>query len=211
MGPTKRTRKPAARYETRRQVAIARKKEKCACELAVPKTDIPLDFYEDISFLKSLSVVASDGVTSFRVHAEPFIYLSDIFLELWKTSKEIIFLNISSEYLNLLINFAYTLTCEISQDNLIPWLQIAKAYKISYILKLCEIFLLKEVLPKNAFKALGITRDYLCHHLVNKILTYITRNFVDIANQECVKVNLVHYLLKIINWLFFLRLCSLGG
>ena len=192
MAPNKPTRKPA-RYETRRQSAIARKKKKCACELTVPKADISLDFYEDTSFFKSLSVVASDGVTSFIVHPVPFISLSEIFTELWKTSKEIIFLNISKEYLNLLVNFAYTLNCEITDDNLIPWLQIAKSYKILYILKLCETFLLNDVLSKNAFKTLGIAREYLCHHLVNKILTYITRNFVDIADQDNVKVSSVSH------------------
>jgi kelch-like protein 10 len=186
MDPRKSTRKPK-RYETRQQSAIAREKTRCACEVTVPKAEIPVDFYEDTSWIQTLTVVSSDGQTSIRAHTVPFLGISDVFFQLYQSSKDIINVNIPPEYLELIVKFSYTLTCDITNENLIPLLEIAKEYKILYILKLCGSFLMKDLLSLNAFHALRMARQYLCIHVINKILSFITRNFVDIIQQNCTK------------------------
>ena len=189
MAPGKSTRK-SGKYATRRQSAIEKNKIKCSCEVIISQDTFQKNFIEENSWLKNLTVTSSDEEQS-SVKAFPLmlISISDVIFQLFQTSKQRITVNIPSKFLEMIVNFSCTMQIDITNENVLPLLEISKEYSILYLMKLCGNFLMKEFLPVNSFQTLKIARQFLCKHMVSKILQFITRNFVDIIKQNCIQVS----------------------
>ena len=189
MAPGKSTRK-SGKYATRRQSAIEKNKIKCSCEVIISQDTFQKNFIEENSWLKNLTVTSSDEEQS-SVKAFPLmlISISDVIFQLFQTSKQRITVNIPSKFLEMIVDFSCTMQIDITNENVLPLLEISKEYSILYLMKLCENFLMKEFLPVNSFQTLKIARQFLCKHMVSKILQFITRNFVDIIKQNCIQVS----------------------
>ena len=125
--------------------AIEKSKNKCSCEVIIPQDTLTKNFVEENSWLKNLTVTSSDEEQS-SVRAFPLmlISISDVIFQLFQTSKQRITVNIPSKFLDTIVNFSFTMQIDISSENVLPLLEIAKEYNILYLMKLCGNFLMKD-------------------------------------------------------------------
>lgn len=91
--------------------------------------------------------------------------------------------DISSYYLNLLLDYAYTGSCKITAGNVEELLIYADRFEIMGVIQLCCQNLIEKLNPKNCFNILKFAKEYFCQGLEKRGKLYIRHNFVEIMSN----------------------------
>lgn len=77
----------------------------------------------------------------------------------------------------LILDYAYTGTCKITDDNVEELLPLADQFEVLGVVQLCCQFLLQELRPENCLGIYKFARHYFCHDLEEKGRKYIRHHF----------------------------------
>ncbi|XP_011302839.1 kelch-like protein 10 [Fopius arisanus] len=88
------------------------------------------------------------------------------------------------EIFSLILDYAYTGTCNVTVDNVEQLLPLADHLEVLGVVQLCCQLLLKELKPDNCLGIYKFTRHYFCHELEKKSRTYIRHHFTEILNES---------------------------
>ncbi|XP_041987203.1 kelch-like protein 10 [Aricia agestis] len=95
-----------------------------------------------------------------------------------------IFVDVPSYYMNLILDYAYTGTCKVTEENVENLLPYADRFDVVGVIQLCCIFLLQQIRPHNCLGIFKFARCYFCNDLEKKGKSYIRQNFGRIL-KEC--------------------------
>lgn len=166
------------------------KNKKCACLMKPVKFSSSFEDLRDAALYANLEAIASDN-TSFAVHSLALCALSDkLFSMFLQSDGKKIFLNMAPNVLRSVIQLGNYGYCDISEDNIIPLMNAAKAYDILYLSNLCGEELWKKISHSTAVDSLKLAKKFLCAHIVERIEIYIRRNFSDLMLEESLQVKI---------------------
>lgn len=77
-------------------------------------------------------------------------------------------LDISSNVLQLLLDYVYTGRCDVTHSNVQWLLPAADIYEILGVVELCCRYLLHEMRPENCLGIYNFSSHYFCHELAKK-------------------------------------------
>lgn len=103
---------------------------------------------------------------------------------------ELVFDEVPSEDLRLIVEYAYTGKCSINNFNVRRLLETADKFNCIGIIDLCCQFLLADLKPENCLSTFQFARDYFCRDLETKGHYFICHNFEQILQSSTEFVNL---------------------
>lgn len=95
-----------------------------------------------------------------------------------------IHLNVSLEIMTLIIDYAYTGTCDITWQNVQELFSSANEYEILGLLELCIQFLETNLTLKNCIGIFVNAKQYFCKELFDNTKVFILKNFEIIARNK---------------------------
>ncbi|KAG7226670.1 hypothetical protein INR49_001840, partial [Caranx melampygus] len=110
-------------------------------------------------------------------------YFCTLFTGAWRSSDKQIYTipGVSSEMMQLVINYAYTHSVHVAGDNVVEVLGAADQLMIPGIIQACCVFLENNLSPMNCLRIWRLVDFYNCNELRDKVFSYILQNFEDIC------------------------------
>lgn len=136
-------------------------------------------------------VKCRDGA-SFQIHRAILAAVSPYFKALFVNSLqcgspevcELTLDDVSSDTLDLILDFAYTGHCNVDETNVEKLLPVADQLDCVGVVQKCCQFLLNELKPDNCLGIFKFARDYFCKDLQEKGWNYIRSNFMDVITDN---------------------------
>lgn len=143
----------------------------------------------------------------FKVHRAILSAISPYFKALFTTSlnggkdtREIITENVPGEYIELILDYAYTGTCAVSSHNVEVLLPIADQYGVLGVVQICCLFLSQELRIDNCLGIYRFSKVYSCHELTVESFKFILSQFKKIIQESPefydLSIDDLHYFLK---------------
>ncbi|XP_046397884.1 kelch-like protein 10 [Ischnura elegans] len=177
---------PRGRYSKRR---------KCSC-FVVTRSNVEFpkiwnELRENGQLCDGL-VKCTVGNAIFRVHRAIISAVSPYFRALFTNSlnggnpevHEVSVDNVPPDALKLILDYAYTGTCAVTQDNVEKLLPVADQFEVLGVIQLCCEFLLQELQPENCLGIFTFAHCYSCIELENTGWEYILRHFMEIVQKS---------------------------
>lgn len=101
-----------------------------------------------------------------------------------KNNSEIITENIPGEYIELILDYAYTGTCGVTSQNVEMLLPIADQYGVLGVVQICCLFLSQELRIDNCLGIYQFSKVYSCHELASETLKFILSHFKKIIKES---------------------------
>lgn len=101
-----------------------------------------------------------------------------------KNNSEIITENIPGEYIELILDYAYTGTCGVTSQNVEMLLPIADQYGVLGVVQICCLFLSQELRIDNCLGIYQFSKVYSCHELASETLKFILSHFKKITKES---------------------------
>ncbi|XP_066583829.1 kelch-like protein 10 [Prorops nasuta] len=98
----------------------------------------------------------------------------------------------SPDIFRLILDYAYTGTCNVTADNVEQLLPLADQFEVLGIVQLCCQFLLQELRPENCLGIVKFARYYFCNSLEEKGRKFIRYRFKSIFTQSPEFKDLTH-------------------
>lgn len=136
-------------------------------------------------------IKCSDGI-SFQIHRAILAAVSPYFKALFVNSlkggspeiSELALEDVTSDILDLILEFAYTGQCKVDETNVERLLPAADQLDCVGVVQKCCQFLLDELKPDNCLGIFKFARDYFCQDLQDKGWNYIRSNFMDVMSNN---------------------------
>ncbi|XP_040890320.1 kelch-like protein 10 [Toxotes jaculatrix] len=120
-------------------------------------------------------------------------YFCTLFTGAWGTSDKQLYTipGVSPEMMNLIINYAYTRSVPVTEDNVVEVLAAAEQLLVPGIVQACCFFLENQLCPENCIGIWKLVDFYHCPELKHKVFLYILYHFEDIAcvSQELLELS----------------------
>ncbi|XP_078039106.1 uncharacterized protein LOC144471169 [Augochlora pura] len=97
---------------------------------------------------------------------------------------EVVIDSIPSEIFSLILDYAYTGTCDVNTENVEQLLPLADQFEVLGVVQLCCQFLLQELRPENCLGIIKFARHYFCRDLEEKGRKYIRHHFKRILQES---------------------------
>ncbi|XP_043677312.1 kelch-like protein 10 [Vespula pensylvanica] len=97
---------------------------------------------------------------------------------------EVVIDSVPSEIFALILDYAYTGTCNVNADNVEQLLPLADQFEVLGVVQLCCQFLLQELKPDNCLGIFKFARHYFCRDLEEKGRRYIRHHFKQILYES---------------------------
>ncbi|KYN13828.1 PREDICTED: kelch-like protein 10 isoform X1 [Trachymyrmex cornetzi] len=101
-----------------------------------------------------------------------------------KTETTELVISVPGEIFGLILDYAYTGTCNVNADNVEQLLPLADQFEVLGIIQLCCQFLLQELRPENCLGIFKFARHYFCHDLEKQGRKYIRHHFKRILQES---------------------------
>ncbi|KYN04498.1 PREDICTED: kelch-like protein 10 [Cyphomyrmex costatus] len=101
-----------------------------------------------------------------------------------KTETTEVVISVPGEIFSLILDYAYTGTCNVNADNVEQLLPLADQFEVLGIIQLCCQFLLQELRPENCLGIFKFARHYFCHDLEKQGRKYIRHHFKRILQES---------------------------
>ncbi|XP_034186020.1 kelch-like protein 10 [Osmia lignaria lignaria] len=92
--------------------------------------------------------------------------------------------SVAGEIFSLILDYAYTGTCNVNADNVEQLLPLADQFEVLGVVQLCCQFLLQELRPENCLGIFKFARHYFCRDLEKKGRKYIRHHFKRILQDS---------------------------
>ena len=205
-GYSKRSRPGLAKMKLRSYT----KSRKCSCVLVPKIFRRPITSIRAHELMMNSAVITRDAIT-LPIHALPVCRLSDqIYLNFVESGGlfNSFSLDIPFETFKLVLDLAYTGTCQITGDNLVELLHSSRRLGIQYLENLCGQFLLDNLSIENAVQTLHIIQPNLCEHRLALVHRFIRINFPEIMRDRSSQVYFKCILMLFATILIFLQIIS---
>ncbi|XP_071451571.1 kelch-like protein 10 [Hetaerina americana] len=171
------------------------KRRKCSC-LVVTRSSVEFPkIWSELRESEQLCdglVKCTDGDVIFRVHRAIVSAISPYFRALFTNSfnggnpevSELSLDNVPPDAMKLILDYAYTGACTITQDNVEKLLPVADQFEVLGVIQLCCEFLLKELQPENCLGIFTFANCYACQELADAGWKYILINFMDVVQKS---------------------------
>lgn len=83
--------------------------------------------------------------------------------------------------MHLVINYAYTHSVHVTEDNVVEVLAAADLLMVPGIIQACCVFLENNLSPMNCLRMWRLVDAYNCHELRDKVFSYILQDFENIC------------------------------
>ncbi|KAH0946331.1 hypothetical protein HN011_002719 [Eciton burchellii] len=97
---------------------------------------------------------------------------------------EVVISSVPGEIFSLILDYAYTGTCNVNADNVEQLLPLADQFEVLGIVQLCCQFLLQELRPDNCLGIFKFARHYFCRDLERQGRKYIRHHFKQILQES---------------------------
>ncbi|XP_014616695.1 PREDICTED: kelch-like protein 10 [Polistes canadensis] len=91
---------------------------------------------------------------------------------------------VTSEMMNLLLEYAYLRSLDVNRDNVCQLLVTADYLSILGVLELCCEYLRQNLQPENCIGIVRFAREHFCKGLENDAYRYVMRHFVQVAQKS---------------------------
>ncbi|XP_020277572.1 kelch-like protein 10 [Pseudomyrmex gracilis] len=137
-------------------------------------------------------VIRCPGDQVFPVHRAILSAVSPYFKALFTNSlkggktetTEVVISSVPGEIFSLILDYAYTGTCNVNADNVEQLLPLADRFEVLGIVQLCCQFLLQELRPENCLGIFKFARHYFCRDLEKQGRKYIRHHFKRILQES---------------------------
>ncbi|CAK9802012.1 Kelch-like protein 10 [Anthophora quadrimaculata] len=92
--------------------------------------------------------------------------------------------SVPGEIFSLILDYAYTGTCNVHAENVEQLLPLADQFEVLGVVQLCCQFLLQELRPENCLGIFKFARHYFCRDLEKKGRKYIRHHFKRILQES---------------------------
>uniref|UniRef100_A0A7N8Y0B2 Kelch-like protein 10 n=1 Tax=Mastacembelus armatus TaxID=205130 RepID=A0A7N8Y0B2_9TELE len=120
-------------------------------------------------------------------------YFSTLFTSAWATSTKQMYTitGVSPEMMQLIINYAYTHTVPVTEDNVVEVLAAGDQFLVPGIVQACCFFLEDQLCLRNCIGIWRLVDLYYCPELKHKVFLYILDHFEAIAcvSQELLELS----------------------
>jgi len=122
----------------------------------------------------------------FPAHRNVLSAASDYFRDLFETccETEVEMTEMTSEGLEILINFIYTADIQISMKNVHYILSAAQSLQIKAVLNFCKTFLIAEISVYNCVDIIHIAEDYKLANVEDKSYNFIAEHLNELVKTE---------------------------
>lgn len=97
---------------------------------------------------------------------------------------DILLPGVTSEMMNLLLEYAYLRSLDVNRDNVCELLVTADYLSILGVLEICCEFLRQNLAPENCIGIMRFAREHFCKGLENDAYRYVMRHFVQVRTIE---------------------------
>ncbi|XP_012259425.2 kelch-like protein 10 isoform X2 [Athalia rosae] len=97
---------------------------------------------------------------------------------------EVVINRVPGEIFSLILDYAYTGTCNVTSENVEQLLPLADQFEVLGVIQICCLFLLQELRPENCLGIFKFARHYFCRDLEEKGRKYIRHNFKQILQES---------------------------
>ncbi|XP_047370255.1 kelch-like protein 10 isoform X3 [Vespa velutina] len=97
---------------------------------------------------------------------------------------DILLPGVTSEMMNLLLEYAYLRSLDVNRDNVCELLVTADYLSILGVLEICCEFLRQNLAPENCIGIMRFAREHFCKGLENDAYRYVMRHFVQVAQKS---------------------------
>ncbi|KAM3862838.1 kelch-like protein 10 [Diretmus argenteus] len=163
-----------------------------------------MDVGEDSSTLNELrlegklcDVVIRVADVDFNAHKIILCGCSNYFRTLfsdWTISEKLVYqiLGVAPHMMGLLIEFAYTDSVPVTEDNVVELLVAADQFRVMGIVQACSLFLEDQLCPENCIGVWKLTDTYDCPDLRRKARLFILHHFEEMlsVSEELVEFSL---------------------
>ncbi|CAD1474074.1 unnamed protein product, partial [Heterotrigona itama] len=115
-------------------------------------------------------------------------YFKALFTNSLKSGKteitEVAIESVPGKIFSLILDYAYTGTCNVNADNVEQLLPLADQFEVLGVVQLCCQFLLQELRPENCLGIFNFARHYFCRDLEEKGRKYICHHFKRILQES---------------------------
>lgn len=101
-----------------------------------------------------------------------------------KSTNEIITENVPGEYIELILDYAYTGTCGVTSQNVEALLPIADQYGVLGVVQICCLFLSQELRIDNCLGIYQFSKVYSCQELAAESFKFILSQFKKIIRES---------------------------
>ncbi|KAG7188297.1 hypothetical protein KM043_007959 [Ampulex compressa] len=98
--------------------------------------------------------------------------------------KEVVIDFVPADVIELILDYAYTGTCNVNADNVEKLLPLADQFDVLGVVQLCCQFLLQELRPHNCLGIFKFARHYFCRDLEEKGRKYIRHRFKQVLRES---------------------------
>ncbi|KZC09505.1 Kelch-like protein 10 [Dufourea novaeangliae] len=176
---------------TRKQASRARK---CMC---LPSNYALVEFPVVWSELRANQQLCDGAIRCARDHVFPVHrailsavspYFKALFTNSLKGGKtettEVAIDSVPGKIFSLILDYAYTGTCNVNADNVEQLLPLADQFEVLGVVQLCCQFLLQELRPENCLGVFKFARHYFCRDLEERGRKYIRHHFKRILQES---------------------------
>nr|ASV63217.1 Klhl10 [Channa punctata] len=134
------------------------------------------------------AIIKVDEV-EFQIHKIILCNCSPYFRALftrWSTEDRKVFSvsNLSSQMMDVIIQFAYTGSVMVTEDNVQDLLLAADMFSVMDVVQICSNFLSEQLCPEKCVGIWQFTKICLCPELQHKAYSYIIHHFREVVNQD---------------------------
>ncbi|XP_060819012.1 kelch-like protein 10 [Bombus pascuorum] len=97
---------------------------------------------------------------------------------------EVVIDSVPGKIFSLILDYAYTGTCNVNADNVEQLLPLADQFEVLGVVQICCQFLLQELRPENCLGIFKFARHYFCRDLEEKGRKYIRHHFKRILQES---------------------------
>ncbi|CAG0884895.1 unnamed protein product [Cyprideis torosa] len=136
------------------------------------------------------AVLRTEDGGEFPIHRAILTASSSYFKALFTSSlnqedkRDVLIPGITAEYLDLIIDYAYSRQTRINEENVTEVLVAADQYGVEGMIKDCTAFIGERINAQNCFGILNFARSYFCETLEKMALKYIMKYFPLVAEAS---------------------------
>ncbi|XP_017760257.1 PREDICTED: kelch-like protein 10 [Eufriesea mexicana] len=171
--------------ETNTQRLIAESGGRCMSTQAMQSL---YDFRQNNLLCDAVLRLEDGGV--FPIHRAILSACSPYFRTLFTTTlhsrekTDVLFPGVSSNMMNLLLEYAYLRSINVNNENVCQLLVTADYLNILGVLDFCCEYLKQSLAAENCISIMRFAREYFCRGLENSAYRYVMRNFVQVAQRS---------------------------
>ncbi|KAG7204994.1 hypothetical protein KM043_005379 [Ampulex compressa] len=175
----------SGKCDTKLQPLIAESGGRCMSTQAMQSL---YDFRQNNLLCDAVLRLGDGGV--FPIHRAILSACSTYFRALFTTTlhssekTDVLLPGVSSNMMNLLLEYAYLRSIDVTGENVCQLLITADYLNILGVLELCCDYLRKNLAPDNCIGVVRFARDYFCKGLEAEAYRYVMRHFVQVAQTS---------------------------